>query len=145
MDVRGSTGQGKALRRLVALAVSLVAAVGLAVIPTASVLGHGKLAKAEPAPGAKVTVAPKVLRAWFSLSAGEELDASRSTISVWNAAGKRVDDGKGGVDLKDLDRRSMIARLNPLAPGTYTIKWKAVSDPDGAVSQGSFRFTFAKP
>jgi hypothetical protein len=133
------------LRRRIALVAAAVVALGLTVIPSASVLGHGKLAKAQPASGARVTVAPTVVRAWFTLSAGEELDASRSTISVWNAAGKRVDDGKGGVDLKDLDRRSMIARLKPLSPGTYTVKWKAVSDPDGAVSRGSFRFTFAKP
>jgi len=126
------------------VAAAVVAAVALAVIPTASVLGHGKLAKAQPAPGARVTVAPKVVRAWFTLSAGEELDASRSTISVWNAAGKRVDDGKGGVDLKDLDRLSMIVRLKPLTPGTYTVKWKAVSDPDGGVVQGSFKFTILK-
>jgi methionine-rich copper-binding protein CopC len=133
------------LRRLAALGAVLVAALCLAVIPAASVLGHAKLAKAQPAPGARVTVAPKVVRAWFRLAAGEELDASQSQLSVWNAAGKRVDDGTGGVDLKDLDRRSMIAPLKPLTPGTYTVKWKAVSDPDGGISRGSFRFTYARP
>jgi len=130
--------------RVVYGVAAALAAVVLAALPAGPAGGHSKLLKASPAPGAKLTAAPKVVRAWFTVSAGEELDAERSTISVWNAAGKRVDDGKGGVDLADLDRRSMIARLKPLAAGTYTVKWKAVSDPDGAVAQGSFRFTIVK-
>ena len=140
MDVKAAAARARVLRCFAAA----VAALAVTVLPAGPALGHAKLLKASPAPGAKVTVAPQVVQAWFKLSAGEELDAERSTISVWNAAGKRVDDGKGGVDLKDLDRLSMIVRLKPLPPGTYTVKWKAVSDPDGAVAQGRFTFTVLK-
>lgn len=64
----------------------------------------------------------------------------RSAISVRDARNRRVDDGKGGVDLDDLDRRTMIARLRPIGPGIYTVRWKAVSSPDLDVTQGSYRF-----
>src|SRR5216684_1109358 len=57
------------------------------------------------------------------------------------AHGNQVDDGKGGVDLNDLSHKSMIVRLQSRQPGTYTVKWKAVSSPDQEVTQGSFRFT----
>lgn len=140
MDVGNGPGLGRALHRI---AVAVIAAVLLAYSAGAA-LGHAKLLRAQPAPDAKVTVAPTAVRLWFKLSAGEELDASRSLISVWNAAGGRVDDAKGGVDLKDLDRFSMVAKVKPLSPGRYTVKWKAVSDPDGAVARGSFTFTILK-
>jgi len=79
---------------------------------------------------------------WFTLAdANEELDAKRSTLSVLDAHGKQVDDGKGGVDLNDLSHKSMIVRVQSRQPGTYTVKWKAVSSPDQEVTQGSFRFT----
>jgi methionine-rich copper-binding protein CopC len=140
MDVENEAGQRKAFRRM----LTAVIASALVALPAGAALGHAKLLRAQPAAGAKVTIPPTIVRAWFKLSAGEELDVSRSTLSVWNVAGKRVDDGKGGVDLKDLDRLTMIARVKPPSPGTYTVKWKAVSDPDGGVARGSFKFTVLK-
>jgi methionine-rich copper-binding protein CopC len=104
-------------------------------------LAHAKLRRAEPSPGSVVKTAPDVVRLWFALSPNEELDPKRSTVSVWDRRGRRVDDGKGGVDLGDLDRRTMIARLKPIGPGTYTVRWKAVTFPDRGVSRGSFHFT----
>jgi len=102
---------------------------------------HARLRKAEPAPGSVVATAPKVVRLQFALSPNEELDPQRSTVGVWDRRGRRVDDGKGGVDLHDLDRRTMVATLTPIGPGTYTVRWKAVSSPDRDVAQGSYTFT----
>ncbi len=104
------------------------------------VSAHAKILRAEPAPGSRVDIAPKAVRIWFTLSGNEELDPERSTISVLDSRGRRVNDGKGGVDLNDLDRRSMIVRLKPLKAGVYTVKWKAVSAPDLSVAQGAFQF-----
>lgn len=101
---------------------------------------HAKLVGAEPAPGSTVKVTPKAVRAWFN----EELDVRRSAIGVWDVRGRRVDDGKGGVDLNDLDRRTLIARLTPLRPGVYVVKWKAVSTDDLYAAHGEFRFTVAR-
>lgn len=105
---------------------------------------HAKLTKAEPAPGSTVRVAPKVVRLLFKISP-EELDVARSAVTVWDRNKHQVDDGKGGVDLNDMDRRTMVARLKAIGPGRYTVRWKAVSTPDGNVARGSFTFTVAPP
>lgn len=118
---------------LVALMAVLIA------VPSAG--AHSKLVRAVPAAGATVKVPPKVVRAWFP----EELDPRRSALSVWDAKGRRVDDGKGGVDLNDLDRASMVVRLRPIGPGTYTVKWRAVSADDQNVAQGSYTFKLIRP
>ena len=102
---------------------------------------HATFTRAQPAPGSTVTTAPTFVRVWFKAEPNEELDPRRSVLSVWDAQGRRVDDGKGGVDLNDLDRLSLIAHLKPLTAGTYTVRWKAVSTPDLAIRQGTFRFT----
>lgn len=107
--------------------------------------GHAKLLRAEPAPGSTVAASPKAVRLVFTLSPNEELDVQRSTVSVWDSHGRRVDDGKGGVDLNDLNRRTMIARLKPIGPGPYSVRWKAVSSPDLDVAQGTYKFTVAAP
>jgi copper resistance protein C len=107
---------------------------------TGAALGHAKLLRAEPAAGSTVKAAPRVVRATFN----DELDPRRSTMTVTDARTRRVDDGKGGVDLDDLDRKTMIARLRAVGPGTYTVHWKAVSADDQNVAQGTFRFTVAR-
>ncbi len=120
----------------------------LAIITAAMVIGltqgsevsaHANLVRAEPAPGGKVKTAPKVVRAWFD----DELDPKGSSVSVLDSHGKRVDSGKGGVDPKDKTRKSMIVRLKRLAPGTYTVKWKAFTADDNKTTEGTFRFTVA--
>lgn len=122
------------------LHVSIVAAalVGcLAMVPSAG--AHAKLQRADPKPGSTIKTAPGVVRAWFS----EELDAKGSALSVWDSHGKRKDDGRGGLDLNDMDHKSLIAKLQTIGPGTYTVKWTAVSTDDKNVAKGSFRFTVA--
>ena len=86
-----------------------------------------------------MTAAPATVRAWFS----DELVVGRSAISVWDGGGRRVDNGKGGVDLNDLDRKSLVAALKAVGPGRYTVKWRAVSADDLNVAAGEFRFTIA--
>jgi methionine-rich copper-binding protein CopC len=98
---------------------------------------HAKLVRADPSPGSIVKVVPLVVRAWFNA----ELNSKSSTIGVWDARGQRADDGRGGVDLNDMDRKSLQTRLKPLRPGKYTVKWKAVSADDADVAQGTFQFT----
>jgi len=126
--------------------------IGLAAVVVAMLCGavlideaaaHARLVRADPARGSTLATPPTVVRLWFQLG-GEELDPRRSVVSVWDVRGRRVDDGKGGVDLDDLDRTSMIARLKPIGPGSYTVRWRAVSSPDGSVAQGSFRFTVVR-
>lgn len=105
-------------------------------VGAAAAFGHARLVRSEPANQSSVATAPKVVHAWFT----EELRVQGSTISVLDARGRRMDGGKGGVDLDDLDRKSMMVRVGPLAPGTYTVKWKVVSVDDLAVTTGAFTF-----
>jgi methionine-rich copper-binding protein CopC len=121
------------------LTLALVLAAGL-VAPAGPLGAHAKLVRAEPRPGSTVRDAPRVVRAWFD----DELDPRRSAMAVVDAKGARMDDGKGGVDLEDLDRRAMLARLRPIGPGTYTVRWTATSADDGYVARGSYRFVVAR-
>jgi len=115
----------------------LVAILAFVVILSGVAFGHARLLKSEPPNDAMLRVPPKVVRIWFN----DELDPKQSSLSVWDSQGKQVDDGKGGVDLNDLDRTSMIVMLMPIGPGTYTVRWRAVSVDDLNVAQGTFRFT----
>ena len=110
---------------------------GLLLACTPALWAHAKLLRSEPPAGAVVNIPPRAVRAWFN----DELDPARSLLSVWDAGGRRVDDRHGGVDLDDLDRRSMAARLRVIGNGIYTVRWRAVSADDGFVTEGSFKFT----
>ncbi len=122
--------------RTARLGAAVLAALALA----GTAAAHARLLRSEPAAGAVLRTAPREVRAWFS----DELDSDRSGLSVWDDRGRQVDDGRGGVDLTDLDRRSMVARLRPIGPGTYTVRWRAVSADDGFVAEGRFRFTIRR-
>lgn len=122
-------------------AIVIVLAVVLVIQGSAG--AHSKLLRAEPAPNSTLRQPPRAVKLWFSLTGTEELDVKQSTLSVVDSSGRRVDDGKGGVDLNDMDRRSMIAALKPIGAGVYAVRWKAVSSPDLDVRRGSFRFTVA--
>ncbi|HEV8340471.1 MAG TPA: copper resistance protein CopC [bacterium] len=113
--------------------------VGLVAFLAPTAFGHAKVVKSEPKRGAVLTTAPAVVRIVFN----EELRPKGSILTVADARGRRVDDGKGGVDLNDLDRTTMVTRLKPLSAGTYTVRWTAVSADDLFVAKGSFRFRVA--
>jgi methionine-rich copper-binding protein CopC len=124
---------------LVAVGAVLAALALVSVASISEVSAHAKLVRAEPAPGSTVTAAPVAVRAWFT----DELDVRRSTISVWDGQGRRLDKGNGGVDLNDLDRKSLATTLKRAGAGTYRVKWRAVSADDLNVAEGEFRFTVA--
>jgi methionine-rich copper-binding protein CopC len=98
---------------------------------------HSGLVESQPANGALLEHAPERVVATFS----EELDSSLSSMSVFDAQGAQVDNGDGGVDLNDLEHKSMIVSLPPLPAGTYTVHWNALSSEDGDESAGDFTFT----
>lgn len=120
---------------VIAAAVSLI--VGALVGTSAA---HAKLLRASPAPGSVVKVPPRVVRATFN----DELAPKLSAITVVDGRGRRVDDGQGGVDLDDLDRKTLVARLRPIGPGRYTVRWRAVSADDGYLAAGTFWFVVSR-
>lgn len=91
--------------------------------------------KTEPADGAVLAQPPDKVTAWFP----EEIVVEKTTFQVFDAQGKQVDLGKGGVDLNDPSHKVLVVSLPKLAEGVYTVKWD-VGLTDGDSAQGGFRF-----
>ena len=91
---------------------------------------HAMLDHAEPRVGNKVASAPREVTLWFT----QKLEPAFSTITVLDAAGKRVDTGKTRVS-----GSQMSISLRPGGSGTYRVKWHVLST-DTHTTDGSFTF-----
>jgi methionine-rich copper-binding protein CopC len=89
-----------------------------------------------PADQSVIDKSPGRAQIWFSA----RLDATRSTLSVYNDKGRQVDLGSGGVDASDPDLASLVVILPHLANGIYSVHWHAVFA-DGASGDGQYTFT----
>ncbi len=114
-------------------------AIGLVAVLGGIALGHAHYVRSEPANGAVVRQSPRVVRAWFS----EELRATGSFMNVRDARGRLL--ASGGIDLDDVERRSMVVTLKLMTLGKYTVGWRTISVDDGDTSGGTFTFTVAAP
>src|SRR5512132_2611651 len=118
------------LRPIVCVAVA-AAAVLLTARQSAA---HAKLRSASPAPGAQLDRSPSEI----TLSFSEAVEAGLSSITL------RRQDGSWFVTLRPRsamgNRRSCVAALEPLRPGTYNVEWKVVSG-DGHAMTGTYSFT----
>ncbi len=112
----------------------LIAAVVSSILLASPAFAHPKLVKAQPAKGAMLKKAPAKVQLWFH----EELDTKGSNFAVLNAKKERVDKGDGKVNLDN--RMMMEGSVQPLPPGVYTVKWKAMADDDKGVTDGTFTF-----
>lgn len=115
----------KSFARTLALACAALAA--------ASAHAHAFLDHAEPRVGATVATAPAEVQLWFS----EALEGAFSTATVTDAGGHRVD--RSDAHLDPGNKALLRVSLQPLAPGAYTVHWRAVSV-DTHVTQGDFGF-----
>jgi methionine-rich copper-binding protein CopC len=111
----------KTLLRLIPLLLLLV---------TGEATAHALLDRAEPRVGNAVATAPQQVTLWFK----QKLEAAFSTITVTNAAGKRVDTGKTRVS-----GNQMSVSLNPGGAGTYHVTWRVLSV-DAHTTDGSYTF-----
>lgn len=91
---------------------------------------HAFLDHANPLVGSAVRNAPREVALWFT----ENLEPAFSRVTVQNAAGARVDRGKTSVS-----GNQMRVSLGALPPGTYRVKWRAVSV-DTHATEGDFTF-----
>ncbi len=117
--------------------VALLASAGLG----AGAAAHGPevLIKSDPSDGAVLEESPPQVITWFST----ELETGSSTLQVFDAEGRHVDKGDGGVDLNDPDHASMIVSLPTLPDGVYTVRWSALLF-DGDVVNEEFTFSVGK-
>ena len=102
----------------------------LLIIPA---LAHAALESATPGPGGEVAGSPDELVLRFS----QDLDPSRTSIELRDAAGTRV--GRGG-ELGDGPREFRLA-LPDLTPGEYEVRWTSFSAEDGELARDAYSFT----
>jgi len=97
---------------------------------TAAAQAHAHLDHASPQVGSTVPTAPSEVSLWFT----QNLEPAFSTVEVFDATDARVDQGKAQISAN-----IMRIGLKALAPGSYKVRWHAVSV-DTHVTEGSFTF-----
>jgi methionine-rich copper-binding protein CopC len=91
---------------------------------------HASLAHASPSAGSTISAAPHEVVLTFT----ERLEAAFSNLTVTDASGTEVSQGKARVN-----DNTMRISLKPLNAGTYKVNWRAVST-DTHKIEGSFTF-----
>src|SRR4051795_8591234 len=99
-------------------------------LATGEASAHAMLDHSEPRVGNKVATAPREVTLWFT----QKLEPAFSSVTVTDAAGKRVDTGKTRVS-----GSQMSISLRPGGSGTYRVKWHVLST-DAHTTDGSFTF-----
>jgi methionine-rich copper-binding protein CopC len=123
------------MRNITALFVLTMCAI--AAIPTVA-LAHSRPVQADPSPDTSVAGLSEV-RIWFT----QELTLRGNDIVVTDAGGNRVDNADAHVDQNDPDRKQLVASVQPLADGTYTVTWTSSSAEDGHPATDSYSFSVA--
>ena len=113
----------------------LLLAASLSLSWSCAAFAHAVPRTEEPPAGAAVAVAPASVTITFS----ESVDPRFSGIVVENAAAQRVDDGRDTLD-PDNKKRLRVGLKQPVAPGSYTVIWYALST-DGHRTEGRYRFS----
>ena len=102
----------------------------LLLLATAEASAHAMLDRAEPRVGNTVAAPPTEVTLWFT----QKLEPAFSTVTVTNAAGQRVDNGKVRVSGSQIS-----VSLRPGGSGTYHVTWHVLSV-DAHPTDGSFTF-----
>jgi copper transport protein len=125
----------KAARRRRAALLAWLACAWL-LLACAPALAHANLVEASPAPGGEVSKPPEQIELRFN----EPVDAEFDPVVVRAAGGARVDAHDAHVDPEDA--RVVLADLEKLPEGSYTVKWRVTSI-DGHVVEGRYHFAVA--
>jgi methionine-rich copper-binding protein CopC len=105
----------------------------VALLSPAAAWGHAALVKSAPA-ARSVVEAPLRVDLWFN----ERLEAAYSSLSVWDADGRRVD--RQDVLVGPDDSKRLSVGLLTLRPGAYSVRYRVLSV-DGHVIESTFVFT----
>ena len=99
-------------------------------VSAAAAHAHASLAHASPSGGSAMSAAPHEVILTFT----ERLEAAFSNLTVVDASGTEVSQGKAQVN-----DNTMRISLKPLNAGIYKVNWRAVST-DTHKIEGSFTF-----
>lgn len=106
----------------------------IALFSPVSAFAHAILVKSQPAKDEIVTEPPKQIDLWFNDAVRSEYKA----LAVIDSTGKRVDNHDVAQSLTN--GANIYATVPTLAPGTYTIRYRVVSE-DTHIVTGKFEFT----
>lgn len=95
---------------------------------------HPELLRTEPPANAQLAEPPPRVAVFFS----EPLEPAVSALELYDAQGRRVDAGGGGVAPDD--PFTLVLATPSLGPGLYTAVWQTVGS-DGHPVRGNFAFT----
>jgi methionine-rich copper-binding protein CopC len=109
----------------------VIASLLLVPLATTAARAHAFLDHASPLVGSTVPSVPHEVVLTFT----QNLEASFSTVTVTDASGARVDDGKPQVS-----GNTVRIGLKASAPGAYKVHWHALSV-DTHTTEGTFTFT----
>ena len=112
----------------------VLAGLGLGTI-SAPAFAHAHLKSATPAIGSIVATAPTELDLKFS----EGLNLRFTGVKVTGPAKAAVATGEAALGAGD-DTTLVVPVPDPLAPGSYTVAWHALST-DGHKTSGTYTFT----
>jgi methionine-rich copper-binding protein CopC len=108
----------------------LVTALLVITLGVSAAHAHAHLDHASPSPGSTVSTAPTEASLFFT----QNLEPAFSTVVVTDANGADVGKGKAEVS-----GNTMRVDLKTLNPGSYNVRWHAVSV-DTHTTEGTFTF-----
>ncbi len=108
--------------------LGLAAAAAILVFPI-SVLAHAKLLGTSPAAGAELAAAPKTLTLDFN-------ESVKLAVLKLSSAGQQIPTPFDS----SASAAHVAVTLPALAPGTYQVRWSALTVDDGHVVKGEFSF-----
>jgi copper transport protein len=113
---------------------AVLAAVLLFSLAVSQVRAHANLVRAEPAANSIHPTAPTSILLVFS----EALEPAGSNIELLGADGQPLPTARATVE--SAAPTNLRLTLPPLAPGLYTVTWKALSTVDGHLTTGVYAF-----
>lgn len=105
-----------------------------ALLSPLSVWAHAILVKSQPVKDEAVSVSPKQIDLWFN----DPVKSEYKALAVIDSKGKRVDNHDAEQSLTD--GSNIHATVQNLVPGTYTVRYRVVSE-DTHIVTGKFEFT----
>lgn len=102
------------------------------------VFAHAIMVKSQPVKDAVISESPKQVDVWFNDKVGSEHKA----LAVIDSKGNRMDNQDVTQEL--MDASHLYATLQPLVPGTYTVRYRVVSA-DTHIVTGKFQFSVKAP
>lgn len=111
----------------------LLAALGVFALQ-GTAFAHAFVDHAEPRVGSEVRKPPAEVKVWMT----EQVEPAFSTVQVFDASGKEVDNKDFHLDKEN--GSVLIVSLPPLPAGTYKVVWRVVSV-DTHRTSGDFKFT----